>query len=661
MIIDELVLHDVGQYRGRVAIDLAPPSPEQPITLFGGLNGAGKTTLLDAIQLCLFGPLARPARRDGQSYEAYLAGLVHRGAGARSAAVELRFRHMTHGEEQLFHVKRSWRRTGKGCSEQLEVVRNHRLDPMATQYWAEQVEEFLPARIAHLFLFDGEQIEGYADPKSSAALIETAVYNLLGLDLVDRLESDLSVIERRRRTSVRAPESAGRAALLEQAKELARARLDEALASHARSEAELGRIRSQVEELEQAYRQEGGQLYERRSELERRARDAEAKARASARALQEAAAMAAPLLLVRPLLDRLSAQVAHEEQSLDAVRTDALLTERDKMIINEIKQRAGAEFAQGLDALLAEDRAARRSTIAPPLIEMGETGRERLRQLVAEELTAARDALPELLSSHEAANQELELAREQLAAVPTAEALASLVSKREELRSRQRVLEAEHSSEHDLVQRLRRELERAEQDLRRFEQEEAEAELAEQDRTRALLHIGRVQDTLVRFRETVIGRHLGRIESLVLDSFQQLLRKESLVTGLELDRRTFELKLRGRDGTPLHPEHLSAGERQLLATSVLWGLARASGRPLPTVIDTPLGRLDSTHRQRLVHHYFPSASHQVILLSTDEEIAGGYLEALQPFVGRMYRLEFDESEGATRVEPGYFLEKAYAA
>src|SRR5574338_958361 len=258
MIIDELVLHDVGQYRGRVAIDLAPPSPDQPITLFGGLNGAGKTTLLDAIQLCLFGPLARPARRDGQSYETYLASLVHRGAGATSAAVELRFRHMTHGEEQLYHVKRSWRRTGRGCSEQLEVVRNHRFDSMATQYWAEQVEEFLPARIAHLFLFDGEQIEGYADPKSSAALIETAVYNLLGLDLVDRLESDLSVIDRRRRASVRAPESAGRAALLEQAKELARARLDEALASHARREAELGRLRSQIEELEQAYRQEGG-------------------------------------------------------------------------------------------------------------------------------------------------------------------------------------------------------------------------------------------------------------------------------------------------------------------------------------------------------------------------------------------------------------------
>jgi len=133
------------------------------------------------------------------------------------------------------------------------------------------------------------------------------------------------------------------------------------------------------------------------------------------------------------------------------------------------------------------------------------------------------------------------------------------------------------------------------------------------------------------------------------------------VSALKINRETLQIELTGRDGAPLPPDRLSAGERQLLATSVLWGLARASGRPLPTVIDTPLGRLDSSHRRRLVSHYFPFASHQVILLSTDEEIAGGYFEALKPYIGRVYHLNFDESIGATRVEPGYFGELADVA
>jgi len=52
----------------------------------------------------------------------------------------------------------------------------------------------------------------------------------------------------------------------------------------------------------------------------------------------------------------------------------------------------------------------------------------------------------------------------------------------------------------------------------------------------------------------------------------------------------------------------------------LWGLARASARPLPAVIDTPMARLDAAHRQHLVERYFPNASHQVIVLSTDTEV-----------------------------------------
>src|SRR6185436_7598303 len=96
------------------------------------------------------------------------------------------------------------------------------------------------------------------------------------------------------------------------------------------------------------------------------------------------------------------------------------------------------------------------------------------------------------------------------------------------------------------------------------------------------------------------------------------------------------------DGRELSPERLSAGERQLLAVSTLWGLARASGRPVPVVIDTPLGRLDSTHRQHLLERYFPQASHQVILLSTDKEIDEAAYAKLKPAVSRAYTLRFDD-------------------
>jgi DNA sulfur modification protein DndD len=99
---------------------------------------------------------------------------------------------------------------------------------------------------------------------------------------------------------------------------------------------------------------------------------------------------------------------------------------------------------------------------------------------------------------------------------------------------------------------------------------------------------------------------------------------------------------------------LSAGEKQIYAIAMLWALARTSGRPLPMIIDTPLARLDSEHRAKLVERYFPRASHQVILLSTDTEIDEQLLKTLKPSISHSFRLDFDQHDGRTEVTPGYF-------
>ena len=133
-----------------------------------------------------------------------------------------------------------------------------------------------------------------------------------------------------------------------------------------------------------------------------------------------------------------------------------------------------------------------------------------------------------------------------------------------------------------------------------------------------------------------------------------------MVANLLIDPSTFSLTLKNRSGHVIPPDWLSAGERQLLVVSILWGLARASGKALPVIVDTPVGRLDSTHRGNLVRHYFPHASHQVVLLSTDEEIVGATLRNLGSSIAQKYRLVFHEKTESTIIEPGYFMEQEHA-
>jgi len=94
----------------------------------------------------------------------------------------------------------------------------------------------------------------------------------------------------------------------------------------------------------------------------------------------------------------------------------------------------------------------------------------------------------------------------------------------------------------------------------------------------------------------------------------------------------------------------------MLAIAFLWGLARVSGRNLPIAIDTPLGRLDSSHRYHLLERYFPTASHQVILLSTDTEIAATEVTMLRETdaIAREYLLTYDSNQRQTSIKHGYF-------
>lgn len=659
MILDQLTVHDFGVYGGRQQVVLTPER-DRPVILFGGLNGGGKTTLLDAFQLCLYGSAARLSNRNGHAYEDYLRRSIHKSAPRTAASVELGFRHRTNGAEQSFTLVRSWAATKSGVREQFEVARDGQFDRLATEHWATQVEDFIPARIAHLFLFDGEKVEGYADLEAAPALVATAIQNLLGLDIVERLAMDLTSIERRHRTASKTPaEQIQLEDLQTEIRSVDAARVFLAQSRAAAGNA-LDRARRENAEVEERYRREGGTLYEQRAskeaELAARLRQLEL----SRRALQEVAGGIAPLLLVSRLLSDVTYRDEQEEAGRRARETlDVLAREHQSVLAHPVV----AALPQSARDLLAGDLEGRRreresATNHPVVLGLDTAARMELLAVRANQETT-REELSRLLEEERAVVRMVEELKAEVAAIPSHDAIAGLEAERATTQTALQAAEAEFKQKSEELAKIEGELASLRQREERLVEAEAKARFAQEDVVRMLRHSERVRSTLGRFRDAVVVRHVERIQALVLDSFRQLARKTNLVGDLRIDPVTFGLDLRDGDQRPLSAERLSAGERQLLAIAILWGLARAADRPLPTVIDTPLGRLDSEHRDHLVRRYFPRASHQVLLLSTDEEITGRHYAALRPAIGREYRLRFDEAEARTVIEPGYFAETGH--
>ena len=657
MILDEIVLHNFGLYAERQRIALTPPDADRSIILFGGLNGHGKTTLLDAMQLCLYGAFAKVSNRNGLSYQDYLARSVHRGTGPREAAIELAFRHTIEGREERFRLHRSWRQGGGGYREHFEVLKNRRRDDALAENWIVQVEDLIPPNIANLFLFDGEQVEGYAAQDSSMRLIGTAVHNLLGLDIVDQLDKDIQTYQRRKRGEEKEDPGRGEIEKAEADLKDLRARISDLRQEQAALRTtRLDPARKSLREAEDDYRKLGGELYDKRVEIERERDEAERTLAASGARLCELAAGNLPLLIARDLLGAVRERDLAEERTRRSREVADVLGERDEALLDLMRSRGiGGGDLDAVAGHLGADREIRRKTgERGTVLDLSPEIRGDLRDLLNGELEEARRKARSEVDRWAEARERAERARITDASVPGGDAVSEAAHRREELLASIASMETEISTMDNEIERLGREAERSEQTLSRLLEADARAEGLREDRRRVLRHSARVRTTLGAFRKAVIARHVRRIERLVLDSYQQLLRKESLVTRLEIDPERFALTLYGRDGRELGADRLSAGERQLLAIALLWGLAKTSGRPLPTAIDTPLGRLDAGHRTHLVERYFPFASHQVLLFSTDEEIVGAHLEKLRPFIGRSYRLDYDDASGSTRIEEGYF-------
>lgn len=657
MILDSLTLNNFGAYGGTQEARLTP-EPGKPVILFGGMNGGGKTTMLDAVQLAFYGARARISNRGKQSYKDYLRDSIHKGADpSEGASISIRYRRMMDGESRSFELSRSWQVGSKGIEEAVRVKRDGVLDDLSTSHWDEVIDGYLPSGIAHLFFFDGEQIMELAEGGHAAEILGTAIHSLLGLDMVDRLDADLKVFERRKRTEVLDNEGAATAARLRAQLE----QIDREQEAIAIEEGQLvnqaGRLAKVVHTNELAFQDEGGDLYQQRTNAEGKLKSQKEERAKTESAFRALAAGTLPLSLLPKQLEEAERQLCQEREIRHAQALVEALGERDNEVLAGLKAVNGisSSVLSAVRATLEYDRDKRGAVAREPIIlaapdELG-PAIAHLRTGVIPGLEKQAKAFVDELARHSESIARLEA---DLDRVPTADRIAIVQNELNSARTERDAKLAELTALRIRKNLLAKQRADIDSQLDQAGEHAVDASVAIDDRARMLKHSAKVRDTLSVFRTRVIKRHTANIESLMLESFQKLLRKTALVTDLNIDPTSFEPTLSGRDGKPLPFDRLSAGERQLLATSMLWGLARASGRPIPTIIDTPLGRLDSAHRLHLVKRYLPNAAHQVIILSTDEEIVGDYLAEVEPFVSRKYLLDHDVKTGKTSITEGYF-------
>ncbi|MCA9487222.1 MAG: DNA sulfur modification protein DndD, partial [Nanoarchaeota archaeon] len=630
---------------------------DRPVILFGGLNGGGKTTFLDAIQLCLFGPFAKCSNRNSFSYEEYLKRCINKSASEQEAAIELSLLHRQDGEQNEYILHRSWVSKDGRVKETFQVIKNGKFDQALTENWSSQVEDFIPLNISSLFLFDGEKIEAYANQENSAALINTAIQSLLGLDVVEQLQKDLVIFERRKKVNDAPPEVKQRMEEEEEKLQFLQERLLKTKQDAASLKThKLEFLKKELSNIEKEFRKKGGNLYQQKEEIERAFKQAKSDFSSVQDELKNIAESALPLMLIPKLLKKTLERAETEERLLVESEVNKALHSRDEALLARLKKDgADKKTISILHEFFKEDTKRRKNCSKQDMIlNLPQQARHKLHDFLNGGINSLRRDILALSEKYTVAADTVYKWELEYHSVPTADDVQHLQEKSKKLQKEISENHHKHAALMHECERIASEIEKKKKSLSRISEQQISNDLDVQDTHRMIVHSAKARKTLESFKAEVVKKHIATIERLILESYQQLIRKTSFIKGLKIDPNSFDISLYTNDGNVLSPERLSAGERQLLAIAILWGLAKTSGRPLPTAIDTPLGRLDSAHRENIVKRYFPYASHQVLLFSTDQEIVGGYLDSLKPWIGRSYVLDYTPQTHATQVREGYF-------
>ena len=664
MLFEKITLENFASYKNRNEIELRPENPEKPIVLIGGENGCGKTTLLDALQLVLFGPLAQCSNRGRQTYKNYLKKCINNSTDPEYGSVlELSFQFNVERSVRTFKIRRAWSMTKGKINERFSVFnienKTETYDKVLSDNWLDYIESFFPSKIAPFFLFDGEKIEQLADFEKSGPIIHAAISSLLGLDHIDRLASDLITLEKRHHKTFASDNENKVIDEIENEIEKTKQQIQSLERKIANCNNQLDLQKKKIEENEITYRLLGGNLFDRRAELEVRHEKSKEVLNQHEEELRLLASGCAPLLLVQDLLQEIQEDAKLEKQSQRAFFISENLAKRDLKLLEVINTLGIDRHASNqINSFLEKDRQSFDEMAKHPIyLDLSQDSFEKLNNLLSSEAPRLKNELPGRIEKINEATTELDNSERMLSSIPEEATLAKIINVRETLKKNQRNTLNLRSMTEEELRKARYALERNQQILQKNLQNISEANLRDKNARRVLDYSQKTRETLSKLKERVLNNHLRRVENLILESFNQLLRKIALIQRLKINPKTFCLHLYNSTGQEITPDRLSAGERQLLATAILWGICKAAGKPLPTIIDTPLGRLDSSHRSNLISHYFPNASHQVILLSTDEEIVGKHLECLQPYISHKLLLSHSISEGETKTIPGYFTEK----
>lgn len=646
MKIRRLTMHNFGVYAATNTFDFVG---DKPIVLIGGLNGRGKTTFLEAVLLSLYGANSFAYKESSfKSYGQYLKSFVNRSDGTLSSFLELEFQ-MNEIDSDIYMIRREWdNKPQKRTRELLYVEKNGVKSEFLTENWPMFIEDILPSALSNFFFFDGEKIAKLAVDNTNDQLKES-IRAMLGISILDTLRGDLTKNIRRIEKTKDEEDEIAKVNVLREVKEEAENALKAIDNEIQEVEEKLVNIKNKIEQKNGEYAAKGGDVIGKRDELLAKKATIEANRRQVDDRMIALASAELPLALVKDLVDSISNQAEIEHNVVLNKQANERLNELVKTFSEMGNSVSGLE-----DFISFVNREANNDPVET-IYDLSDVARVQSQQLSSKKILDSVSAIEENFAEKCRLDSELDEIENYLSIDINEDDLNQIYRKILKLQKEEAELSVDLESLNQKRSTANGTLIKATSEFNKKVTAYLNRVEANDDADRSLKYTEMAIQVLDRYSIRLQEKKTDALANTITICYKKLANKKNLIERIAMDPVTLDLSYLDKNDNEVDKASLSAGEEQLMVISILWALAICSKKKLPVIIDTPLSRLDSNHRKSLIQVYFPKASDQTIILSTDSEIDEKYYKLMKHDVGDEFTLDYSDETKSTSIKKGYFL------
>ena len=629
MKIDYIKLNNIGPYIGEHIFDLNTNSSRN-IILIGGKNGAGKTTFLKAIKYGLFGSFSLGLKTDTVGYFNEIKTILNN-RSKNNFMIEIGFEYVENFETNKFIIRRTWNYKNKEITEDVRFLENGLfLDDLNTKETIDKIRAITSPQLINSFIFDGEKIGNVIENDEIALYLEEVFNSIFNIDLIKQTKIDLSNYLDKKALESKNKDALENVALLNRINSLKK-EISFKVKTISDLKKTVSDLKAEKKNCMDDFYRLGGLTKEEQEKYALKVSIYANERERINKEIKNYLEADLPLAINMDLLKKAYAQAQLESQQkyIGYIERIEILLDKDlNYLKNEVRKNVGFDCDTIFDLTDSE------------LIQIEEK--------IANLVISSKKFRPLVYDKH-VKYDEYKLLKKGLENNEN-------IAKIDELLNRSRKID-------ENIIKIEEEIKESESSLNSL-YSNLELQLALYNKSNDLFKkdslydasfiLGKsILDLCEKFESKIKECKLKEISTKALDIFCDTIRKHDFITKIQIDE-SYNLILINSDGVTINPKSLSAGEMQIMVSSIIWAMFRVSGRREMFIFDTPLARLDSDNRQNFINKIVSTISSQVVILSTDSEFVGENYNLISDKIYKHYLLEFNETKYRTIVSESYF-------